>query len=188
MEGVDMHIDVNIGKQLSALGHTLTTLAAFEEEEEEEEDEDEHNSEREDTFLSSLDLTRESTAPNMDGQPSHLSSSQESVVTLRRQKSEHVHSSSYSVPAAASGEGRGPKKTMLEKEMQERANCINELKSRGAPQSQIEEERKKLQELENLAFKVRDYTHPRVPSSMILVHSVHCVCVFRISEEIGSKS
>ena len=27
-----MHIDVNVGKQLSALGHTLTTLAAFEEE------------------------------------------------------------------------------------------------------------------------------------------------------------
>lgn len=32
MEGVDMHVDVNVGKQLSALGHTLTTLAAFEEE------------------------------------------------------------------------------------------------------------------------------------------------------------
>jgi len=30
-----MHIDVNVGKQLSALGHTLTTLAAFEEEEDE---------------------------------------------------------------------------------------------------------------------------------------------------------
>lgn len=26
MEGVDMHLDVNIGKQLSALGHTLTAL------------------------------------------------------------------------------------------------------------------------------------------------------------------
>lgn len=29
-----MHVDVNVGKQLSALGHTLTTLAAFEEEDE----------------------------------------------------------------------------------------------------------------------------------------------------------
>lgn len=33
MEGVDIHLDVNIGKQLSALGHTLTSLSSFEEEE-----------------------------------------------------------------------------------------------------------------------------------------------------------
>lgn len=33
MEGVDIHLDVNIGKQLSALGHTLTTLSSFEEDE-----------------------------------------------------------------------------------------------------------------------------------------------------------
>lgn len=31
-----MHVDVNVGKQLSALGHTLTSLAAFEEDEDEE--------------------------------------------------------------------------------------------------------------------------------------------------------
>lgn len=39
-----MHVDVNVGKQLSALGHTLTTLAAFEEED------DEDSSERENMF------------------------------------------------------------------------------------------------------------------------------------------
>lgn len=27
MEGVDIHLDVNVGKYLSALGHTLTTLS-----------------------------------------------------------------------------------------------------------------------------------------------------------------
>lgn len=26
MEGVDIHVDTNVGKQLSALGHTLTML------------------------------------------------------------------------------------------------------------------------------------------------------------------
>lgn len=31
MEGVDIHLDVNIGKQLSALGHTLTTLTSYQE-------------------------------------------------------------------------------------------------------------------------------------------------------------
>ncbi|XP_055381705.1 bridge-like lipid transfer protein family member 1 isoform X2 [Condylostylus longicornis] len=30
MEGVDIHLDTNIGKQLSSLGHTLTTLSGFE--------------------------------------------------------------------------------------------------------------------------------------------------------------
>lgn len=33
MEGVDIHLDVNIGKQLSALGHTLTSLSSFDDEE-----------------------------------------------------------------------------------------------------------------------------------------------------------
>ncbi|XP_054742978.1 bridge-like lipid transfer protein family member 1 isoform X3 [Anastrepha obliqua] len=31
MEGVDIHLDINIGKQLSSLGHTLTMLTGFEE-------------------------------------------------------------------------------------------------------------------------------------------------------------
>lgn len=30
MEGVDIHVDVNVGKQLSALGHTLTMLTSTE--------------------------------------------------------------------------------------------------------------------------------------------------------------
>lgn len=33
MEGVDIHLDVNVGKQLSALGHTLTTLTSVQEDE-----------------------------------------------------------------------------------------------------------------------------------------------------------
>lgn len=31
MQGVDIHLDINIGKQLSALGHTLTTLTSYQE-------------------------------------------------------------------------------------------------------------------------------------------------------------
>lgn len=31
MEGVDIHLDVSVGQQLSALGHTLTMLTGFEE-------------------------------------------------------------------------------------------------------------------------------------------------------------
>lgn len=32
MEGVDIHLDVSVGQQLSALGHTLTMLTGSEEE------------------------------------------------------------------------------------------------------------------------------------------------------------
>lgn len=34
MEGVDIHLDVNVGKQLSSLGHTLTMLTGSQEEDE----------------------------------------------------------------------------------------------------------------------------------------------------------
>lgn len=33
MQGIDVHLDTNIGKRLSALGHTLTSLAGDEDEE-----------------------------------------------------------------------------------------------------------------------------------------------------------
>lgn len=33
MQGIDVHLDTNIGKRLSALGHTLTSLAGEEDEE-----------------------------------------------------------------------------------------------------------------------------------------------------------
>lgn len=33
MEGVDIHLDVSVGQQLSALGHTLTMLTGSEEDE-----------------------------------------------------------------------------------------------------------------------------------------------------------
>jgi hypothetical protein len=33
MEGVDIHLDTNVGKQLSALGHTMTSITGSEEDE-----------------------------------------------------------------------------------------------------------------------------------------------------------
>ncbi|KAH8323336.1 hypothetical protein KR067_005364 [Drosophila pandora] len=53
MEGVDIHLDVNIGKQLSSLGHTLTMLTGFEEDETQMEspDSDEGDQSCRDTFV-----------------------------------------------------------------------------------------------------------------------------------------
>jgi len=73
---------------------------------------------------------------------------------LRRQKSQ----TSESIGGLAIESGLGPrqKRNLLEKEMQERVSVITELKKIGAPEFQIEDERKKLQELENVAYKVRN--------------------------------
>jgi hypothetical protein len=145
MEGVDMHVDVNVGKQLSALGHTLTTLAAFEE------DEDEDVSER-DNIFNNEDVTDYAGIGGVGGSTPGRSISQESVV-LRRQKSTLGENN---LPSFLADPHLGPrqKRSLLEKEMQERVSLIDEMKKSGVSPSQIEEERKKLQELENFAFRV----------------------------------
>ncbi|XP_023176913.2 transmembrane protein KIAA1109 homolog isoform X3 [Drosophila hydei] len=53
MEGVDIHLDVNIGKQLSSLGHTLTMLTGFEEDDTQVEspDSDEGDQSSRDTYV-----------------------------------------------------------------------------------------------------------------------------------------
>ncbi|XP_030565020.1 transmembrane protein KIAA1109 homolog isoform X2 [Drosophila novamexicana] len=53
MEGVDIHLDVNIGKQLSSLGHTLTMLTGFEEDDTQMEspDSDEGDQSSRDTYV-----------------------------------------------------------------------------------------------------------------------------------------
>lgn len=151
MEGVDMHVDVNVGKQLSALGHTLTTLAAFEEE-------DEEGSERENIFNEDdvTDYSGGMVTPTQQGSQGR-SISQESVVgpVLRRQKS----TVGEFLPAFLTDPSLGPrqKRSLLEKEMQERVNLIEELQKSGASTGRIEEERKRLQELENFAFRVRRF-------------------------------
>lgn len=72
---------------------------------------------------------------------------------LRRQKS----TVGENVPSFLTDPTLGPrqKRSMLEKEMQERVNLIEELQKSGASASKIEEERKRLQDLENFAFRVR---------------------------------
>lgn len=56
--------------------------------------------------------------------------------------------------AIEAGLGPRQKRNLLEKEMHELVSLITELKKNGAPENQIEDERKKLQELENVAYKV----------------------------------
>jgi hypothetical protein len=127
MEGVDIHLDVSVGQQLSALGHTLTMLTG---------------SEEDDTFTS-LDYDSD----DMD-QPEN-STSQESIL-MKKSKNW-----TDSLPAFVFDPSLDAKKRskLIEKEMNEQAKIINDLRSLGASHGTIEQEMKRLHELEAMVFK-----------------------------------
>ncbi|KAH1010974.1 hypothetical protein HUJ04_000423 [Dendroctonus ponderosae] len=101
MEGVDIHLDTNVGKQLSALGHTLTMLT---------------------------DGTR---------------TSQESILPA------------FMFDPSLDNRMRSK---LIEKEMNEQAKIITDLRSLGASHGTIELEMKRLQELETMVYK--DFRSP----------------------------
>lgn len=115
MEGVDIHLDVNVGKQLSALGHTLTMLTGAE-----------------DTPFP-VDYDSDDNEPT-DG----TRASQESIL-----------------PAFVFDPTLDNKKRskLIEKEMNEQAKIINDLRSLGASHGTIELELKRLHELEAMVYK-----------------------------------
>lgn len=115
MEGVDIHLDTNVGKQLSALGYTLTTLTGAE-----------------DAPLQ-VDYDSDDNEP-ADG----TRASQESIL-----------------PAFMFDPSLDNKKRskLIEKEMNEQAKIINDLRSLGASHGTIELELKRLHELEAMVYK-----------------------------------
>ncbi|CAG2059996.1 unnamed protein product, partial [Timema podura] len=129
MEGVDIHLDVNVGKQLSALGHTLTMLTG---------------SQEEDDLLTTVEYDSDE-AEIIDGNAPSLES-----ITLRR-----TRNLTDSLPAFVFDPSLDAKKRskLIEKEMNEQAKIINDLRSLGASHGTIEQEMKRLQELEAMVFK-----------------------------------
>ncbi|KAK9502019.1 hypothetical protein O3M35_012630 [Rhynocoris fuscipes] len=127
MQGVDIHLDVNIGKQLSALGHTLTTLTSYQED----------------------DLPNRSyDSDDNDNMDNHDNSQESPLIKRTRQTCD-------SLPAFALDPSLDAKKRskLIEKEMNEQAKIINDLRSLGASHGTIEQEMKRLRELEALVFK-----------------------------------
>lgn len=125
MEGVDIHLDVNVGKQLSALGHTLTMLTGFEEED-------------------PLNVDYDS---DLDDEADNSKDSQESII-LRRKCTEHLPAFVFDTSIDAKKRSK-----LIEKEMNEQAKIINDLRTLGASHTTIEYEMKRLHELEALVFK-----------------------------------
>lgn len=125
MEGVDIHLDVNVGKQLSALGHTLTMLTGSTEEDE--------------------TITLDYDSDEADG----IQASQESI-SLKRYRNTIDSLPAFMFDSSIDSKKRSK---LIEKEMQEQAKIINDLKSLGASHGTIEQEIKRLQELEAMVYK-----------------------------------
>lgn len=115
MEGVDIHLDTNVGKQLSALGHTLTSLTGAEDP------------------LFHVDYDSDDNEPT-DG----TRTSQESILP------------SFMFDPSLDNKQRSK---LIEKEMNEQAKIINDLRSLGASHGTIELELKRLHELEAMVYK-----------------------------------
>jgi hypothetical protein len=138
MEGVDIHLDVNIGKQLSALGHTLTMLTGSE-------DDDPVTTESADS---------EEDADQVDANKRSTESFPRSRKVID------------SLPSFVFDPTLDPRKKslLMENEMAEQSKIINDLRSLGASQNTIALEEKRLQELQGLCYKYfrRDMIQVRV--------------------------
>ncbi|XP_040563283.1 bridge-like lipid transfer protein family member 1 [Lepeophtheirus salmonis] len=127
MTGVDVHVDTNIGKHLSSLGHTLTSITG-EEEEEEEEEANGHNTDSEEDGI--------------------ISSNSEENIHKR-------HKVDIDLPAFLFNQNlsRSTRAKYLEQEINEQAKVVEDLQKLGACDSTVNSEIKKLNELQNIASK-----------------------------------
>ncbi|XP_043271443.1 transmembrane protein KIAA1109 isoform X4 [Venturia canescens] len=131
MEGVDIHLDVSVGQQLSALGHTLTMLTGSEE----------------DDANASADYDSDD-ADNPDNGGSQVKRKESILIKKSKNWTD-------SLPAFVFDPSLDAKKRskLIEKEMNEQAKIINDLRSLGASHGTIEQEMKRLHELETMVFK-----------------------------------
>ncbi|XP_042203884.1 transmembrane protein KIAA1109 homolog isoform X4 [Homarus americanus] len=127
MEGVDLHLDVNIGKHLSALARTLTMLTGAP-----------------DTAAPQANYDSDDDVDHTD----HATSQQESHA-LRRQLAFNESLPAFIFDPNLDARQRAK---LLEIEMNEQAKTVNDLKMLGASASTIEQEMRRLQELEAVVF------------------------------------
>ncbi|CAM1304937.1 KIAA1109 (predicted) [Pycnogonum litorale] len=132
MEGVDIHVDTNIGKLLSSLFNTLTTLTG-----------DDQNNED--------DAANAGTSKDVDGNISFNRSAQmaSDASTNAKATCQDTVLPLFVFDPIVDAKKRS---RFIEKEMNEQAKVVNDLKLLGASQNTIEQELKRLQELESLVF------------------------------------
>lgn len=155
MEGVDMNVDVSVGKQLSALGHTLTMLAGSEDgpARAASGSPPDTDSDEQDIFsLNARPLISAGLPSGRSGTVDSGRASQDSVAC--RTIGEPLQDGGL-LPAFVFDSSLDSRKRsrLIEKEMNEQAKIINDLRSLGASHHTIEQEMRRLHELEALVFK-----------------------------------
>lgn len=124
MEGVDIHLDVNIGKQLSACGHTLTMLTGAEDDEPTVPDSPDSDDNVDGTKVSQDILPRP--RKTLDSLPSFLFDP-----TLDSKK----------------------RSLMMENEINEQSKIVSDFRSLGASANTITHEERRLEELQAICYK-----------------------------------
>lgn len=137
MEGVDIHLDVNIGKQLSALGYTLTMLTGSEEDEP--------------ITLDSLDSD--------DADNDDTTKVSQDILPRPRKALD-------SLPPFLFDPKLDPKERsrLMENEINEQTKIVNDLRSLGASSNTVAHEERRLEELQALCYKYfrRDMIQVRI--------------------------
>ena len=130
MMGIDVHLDTNIGKQLSGLGNTLTSLTG-----------------EQDGSLG---------ADSFDGNASFGMKTPAVKVETPSRKASII---ADGLPDFVFDTNLDPKvrARLIENEMNEQAKTVEDLKKLGASQNTVETEERKLLELETIVFK--DFRH-----------------------------
>lgn len=124
MEGVDINLDINIGKHLSALGHTLTQMQAGGEEDED-------------------PVTLES--PDSDSYSGKISQD-----VLPRSKKPLDSLPSFLFDPTLDTKKRS---LLMENEISEQTRIVSDLRSLGASVNTISQEERRLEELQALCYK-----------------------------------
>lgn len=155
MEGFDIHVDTSIGKQLSALFSTLTALAGDEDIEAADQSYNSMNG----IDVIDLDRISEPGVTTSLANDSHLDTSKldadlgpsEIVRSKSEGKADGEERRRISLVKDASFDSK-KRSRLIERELNEQAKIINELRQEGASQTQLDSEIKKLQDLEFAIF------------------------------------
>ena len=127
MRGIDIHLDANIGKLLSMLGSTLTTMTG-------------------DAAAETVEPTPnsdDSEETEYDLYPDKVDGPNKKITTLPEGLPDFVYDASLDPKTRA---------RLIEKEMNEQAKVVQDLKQLGASQNTVDMEERKLAELEATVF------------------------------------
>lgn len=139
MTGVDVHVDTNIGKHLTALGHTLTTLTG------------EQELDTEDA-VSDPDTSSEDDEPEILLTGTAAEPGEPPSAVLRRQKT--MQGVDLDLPFLLDPNiEKNELAKHLEQEINEQAKIVEDLQKLGASEQTVTSEMKKLQLLQNIASK-----------------------------------